>query len=178
MTRSAHYAGDRTFTVSDAEPVPPGPGQVRLDVAYTGICGTDLHILHGAMDAPGQVRRRSSATRCPAASPRRPGRRGLGGRRPRHRDAAGWCGTCPACLAGHSHICHHLNFIGIDSPGSHAAARGRCPRDSWSGCPPTCRSTHAALVEPTAVAVHDVRRAELVGRARRPSWSAAARSAC
>ena len=29
----------------------PAQGEVAIDVAYTGICGTDLHILHGAMDA-------------------------------------------------------------------------------------------------------------------------------
>src|ERR1022692_2143426 len=28
------------------------------------------------------------------------------------------CGHCPACLAGHSHICHNLKFIGIDTPGA------------------------------------------------------------
>ena len=28
------------------------------------------------------------------------------------------CGDCPACRAGHSHVCHHLDFLGIDSPGS------------------------------------------------------------
>ena len=28
------------------------------------------------------------------------------------------CGACPACRGGHSHICHNLDFLGIDSPGS------------------------------------------------------------
>ena len=28
------------------------------------------------------------------------------------------CGTCPACAAGHSHICQSLKFIGIDTPGA------------------------------------------------------------
>ena len=47
---AASYIGDRTFVVEEAEPVAPGRGQVRIDVAFVGICGTDLHILHGAMD--------------------------------------------------------------------------------------------------------------------------------
>ena len=34
-----------------AEARPPAAGEVRLDVAYCGVCGTDLHIAHGAMDA-------------------------------------------------------------------------------------------------------------------------------
>ena len=35
----------------DTEAPQPSPGEVQLEVAYTGICGTDLHSLHGAMDA-------------------------------------------------------------------------------------------------------------------------------
>ena len=31
--------------------MPPGPGDVQIAVAFTGICGTDLHIRHGSMDA-------------------------------------------------------------------------------------------------------------------------------
>lgn len=30
---------------------PPGPGEVEPAPAYVGICGTDLHIFHGDMDA-------------------------------------------------------------------------------------------------------------------------------
>ena len=48
--KAAYYAGNRTFTVGAGEAVRPGPGEVRLNVAYTGICGTDVHIYHGAMD--------------------------------------------------------------------------------------------------------------------------------
>ena len=49
--RRAAYTRARTIVLDDAELVPPGAGQVRIDVAYTGICGTDLHIFHGDMDA-------------------------------------------------------------------------------------------------------------------------------
>src|SRR4051794_20594581 len=30
--------------------VEPSPSEVQIRVAYCGICGTDLHIFHGAMD--------------------------------------------------------------------------------------------------------------------------------
>jgi D-arabinose 1-dehydrogenase-like Zn-dependent alcohol dehydrogenase len=36
--------------VLDVELLGPGTGDVQIDVAFTGICGTDLHIPHGAMD--------------------------------------------------------------------------------------------------------------------------------
>src|SRR3954454_4899009 len=44
------YEGDRTFRVGAGEAVTPGSGEVRLDVAFCGVCGTDVHIAHGAMD--------------------------------------------------------------------------------------------------------------------------------
>ncbi|GAA0921798.1 hypothetical protein GCM10009558_033390 [Virgisporangium aurantiacum] len=160
MTRSARYVGDRRIVVGDADPVPPGPGQVRIDVAYTGICGTDLHIMHGAMDrrvhTPAVIGHEMSG-RIAA----------LGAGVTDH--AVGdpvtvmpldWCGNCPACHAGHTHICHRLNFVGIDSAGS--------MQHSWTvparilvPLPADLPLRRAALIEPTAVAVHDVRRSRL-----------------
>ncbi len=48
---AARYIGNGTLEVVETSPAEPSAGEVQLDVAYTGICGTDLHILHGAMDA-------------------------------------------------------------------------------------------------------------------------------
>ncbi len=44
------YTGARTLRLQPIAAEPPGPGLVRIDVAYPGICGTDLHIYHGDMD--------------------------------------------------------------------------------------------------------------------------------
>ena len=48
---AARYIGNGALEVVETESAAPAPGEVQLEVAYTGICGTDLHILHGAMDA-------------------------------------------------------------------------------------------------------------------------------
>jgi threonine dehydrogenase-like Zn-dependent dehydrogenase len=48
--RAVLYTGNRTMTVADRDQQPPGPGHVWIEVAYTGSCGTDGHIFHGAMD--------------------------------------------------------------------------------------------------------------------------------
>ena len=48
--KGVYYEGRGSFAVRAAPAVPPGPGEVRLEVAYCGVCGTDLHIAHGAMD--------------------------------------------------------------------------------------------------------------------------------
>jgi 2-desacetyl-2-hydroxyethyl bacteriochlorophyllide A dehydrogenase len=148
------------MTVGEAEPAPPGPGEVQIAVAYNGICGTDLHILSGHMDArvatPAVIGHEMSGT----ISGLGDGVDGWSVGDPVTVMPLAWDGTCPACLAGNSHICQNLDFVGIDSPG---ALQGRWNVDAGLLVPlPAGLSLqHAALVEPTAVAVHDVRRAEL-----------------
>lgn len=71
-----------------------------------------------------------------------------------------WDDTCPACRAGHQHICQHLDFIGIDSPGA-MQQRWTVPASTLVRLPGSLPLDHAALVEPTAVAVHDVGRAQV-----------------
>jgi (R,R)-butanediol dehydrogenase / meso-butanediol dehydrogenase / diacetyl reductase len=160
MTRSAQYLGDRTFAVADTEPDPPGPGMVRIDVAYTGICGTDLHIAHGAMDhrvsVPAVIGHEMSGRIGEVGA----GVEGWAVGDPVTVMPLAWCGQCPACLAGHSHVCHRLVFIGIDSTGA--------MQNSWTvpagvlvRLPADLPLDEAALIEPTAVAVHDVRRSRL-----------------
>ena len=45
--KAAYYAGDRKVEVGECKVQSPGPGEVRIDVAYCGVCGTDLHIYMG-----------------------------------------------------------------------------------------------------------------------------------
>ncbi|MGW3449055.1 alcohol dehydrogenase catalytic domain-containing protein, partial [Streptomyces sp. NPDC001076] len=51
MTLAVRYVSARSLDTAPAIAVPPGPGEVELAPAYVGICGTDLHIFHGDMDA-------------------------------------------------------------------------------------------------------------------------------
>ena len=48
--KAAYYEGNKRIRIGDCEPRPPGPDEVRLQVSYCGICGTDLHVFHGNMD--------------------------------------------------------------------------------------------------------------------------------
>ena len=48
---AAHYRGNKTFTVDRTTARPPGPDEVSVRVAFCGICGTDMHVFHGNMDA-------------------------------------------------------------------------------------------------------------------------------
>jgi (R,R)-butanediol dehydrogenase/meso-butanediol dehydrogenase/diacetyl reductase len=71
-----------------------------------------------------------------------------------------WCGECPACLSGNTHVCQRLTFIGIDAPGAMQQS-WVVPERTLIRLPEGLDLRSAALVEPTAVAVHDVRRAEV-----------------
>lgn len=158
--RTAAYLGDRTIAPGEADSREPAPGEVRIAVAYTGLCGTDLHIFHGNMDA--RVQR-----------PLVFGHEMSGTIDALGADVTGWAvgdpvtvmplrwdGTCPACRAGHSHICQNLVFVGIDSPGS-LQEQWNVPAELLVRLPDGLSLEHAALAEPVAVAVHDVRRSEL-----------------
>ena len=159
-TLAVHYAAARTLTTGPAETAPPGPGLVELAPAYVGICGTDLHIFHGDMDArvkaPAVIGHEMSGRVVRVG----PGVEGFAPGDPVTVMPLRWDGTCPACLRGNRHVCQNLDFIGIDSPGA-MQQRWTVPAGTLVRLPESLPLDRAALVEPTAVAVHDVGRADV-----------------
>jgi (R,R)-butanediol dehydrogenase/meso-butanediol dehydrogenase/diacetyl reductase len=158
---AASYVGSRTIDVREVPLTPPGPGEVQIEVAYAGICGTDLHIFHGSMDqrvtTPATIGHEMSGRVAALGA----GVEDWSVGDPVTVMPLAWDGTCPACLAGNTHICQNLDFIGIDSPGA-LQERWNVPAGVLVRLPEGLRLDHAALVEPVAVAVHDVRRSQLV----------------
>ncbi|NUR95774.1 MAG: alcohol dehydrogenase catalytic domain-containing protein, partial [Kribbellaceae bacterium] len=157
---AVNYVGDRTMAVEEREPAELRDGEVRIAVAYVGICGTDLHVFHGDMDArvgkPATIGHEMSGTIAGIG----PGVEGWSIGDPVTVMPLVWDGTCPACKAGNEHICQHLDFIGIDSPGA-LQEYWNVPASTLVRLPAGMSLRDAALVEPVAVAVHDVRRSEL-----------------
>ncbi|MBN1642877.1 MAG: alcohol dehydrogenase catalytic domain-containing protein [Anaerolineae bacterium] len=158
--KAAYYAGNKTIVVGESPVQAPGPGEVRLNVAYCGICGTDLHIFQGHMDQrvsiPQVVGHEMSGTVAEV---------GLGVTDWRVGDTVvvrplAPCGNCPACRAGHAHICYNLKFLGVDTPGAFQGS-WTVPAYTLHRLPEGLPLDRAALIEPLAVACHDVRRAEL-----------------
>jgi (R,R)-butanediol dehydrogenase/meso-butanediol dehydrogenase/diacetyl reductase len=156
--RALTYTEAGRIDTVDVEARPPAKGEVQIEVAFTGICGTDLHIFRGSMDTrvarPAVIGHEMSG---------RVAAIGLGVPSVAVGDHVtvmplDWCGTCPACVAGHTHVCHRLTFIGIDAPGS-LQGLWTVPARTIIALPRELPLRDAALVEPTAVAVHDVRRA-------------------
>ena len=158
--RAAFYEGHERIRIGGCASVNPGKGQVQIEVSHCGICGTDLHIFHGKMDHrvtfPQVIGHEMSGIVAGA---------GEGVTEWRQGDRVtvrplDYCGDCPACRAGHSHICQKLKFIGIDSPG---AMQGiwTVPAHTLHRLPDRLSLAQGALIEPLAVACHDVRLGEV-----------------
>lgn len=158
--RSVSYIGSGRVEVSEQPAAVPAAGEVQLSVAFTGLCGTDMHIIHGSMDArvttPLVFGHEMSGIVEQIGA-------GVEGWSVGDRVTVmplQWDDSCPACLAGHRHICQNLDFVGIDSPGS-LQQRWNVRAEWLIRLPDDMPLDIAALAEPTAVAVHDVRRSEL-----------------
>ncbi|QFT30456.1 Putative L-galactonate oxidoreductase [Labrenzia sp. THAF82] len=161
ISQAAVYRGDKTFSLEQKNVQPPGPGEVQIKVAYCGICGTDLHIFLGHMDKRVGFERTIGHEMSGTISATGEGVTGLStGQRIVVRPLD-HCGDCPACNAGHEHICHNLKFIGIDSEGAFQEY-WNVPAHTIHVLPEGLDLSHAALIEPLAVACHDVERAKLV----------------
>ena len=154
--KGAFYQGNKRFSVGESEVQPPGPGQVRLKVAYSGICGTDYHVYLGHMDQrikmPQVIGHEMSGEVAEVGE-------GVEGYKVGDKVVVrplDPCRKCPACELEHYNICPDLNFIGIDSPGSFQGS-WTVPAHTLHHLPDTIDMRQAAMIEPIAVAAHDVR---------------------
>jgi 2-desacetyl-2-hydroxyethyl bacteriochlorophyllide A dehydrogenase len=157
MMRAAFYQGARTFTTGQL-PVPaPGPDEALLRVRRVGICGTDLHIFQGHLDhrvpKGGVIGHETFAevVEAPSVS-------GFGAGDRVVVEPLWFCGRCRACVMGASYLCYELKVRGVDLPGG-MQEYWTVPTVRLLRVPDALTDDHAALVEPLAVAVHDVRRA-------------------
>lgn len=153
------YEGNKTFTVMDKEIEAPKQGEVRIKVAYVGVCGTDVHIYHGMMDKRVNI---------PVT---------IGHEMSGIIDAVGEGITdytvgdkvvvrplddrkVKASDKGYNHICEELKFIGIDSEGA-MQQYWNVPSFTLHKLKENTDLKLAALIEPLSVATHDVRRSGL-----------------
>lgn len=153
---AAFYRGNKSFEVKDIEAQTPDAGEVQIEVAYCGICGTDLHAYLGHMDArigfdrilghemSGKIKAIGDGVDSWAVGDRvvvRPLDPGEDN---------------PAIQRGHSHISHNLKFLGLDSQGA-MQQLWNVPAFTLHRIPENVSLRDAALIEPLAVACHDVR---------------------
>ncbi len=133
-----------------AEPV-AGPGQVVLDVAAAGICGTDVHIRHDEYrsDPPVTLGHEVAGTIASVGA-------GVDGWRVGQRVVTetyfSVCGRCAHCRTGRPNLCAERRSIGSFEDGGFAP-RLLVPAINLHALPDALAFPEAALVEPLACVV-------------------------
>ena len=157
--RAVFYQGARTFTPGKIAIPIAGPGEALLRALRVGICGTDLHIFQGHLDnrvpRGGIIGHETFAevVEAPADSDFHAGDRVVV-------DPVRSCGGCRACRIGAGYLCYNLKVMGVDLPGG-MQEYWPAPVDRLIKVPGTLSDDHAAVIEPLAVATHDVTRARV-----------------
>ncbi|UZO82617.1 alcohol dehydrogenase catalytic domain-containing protein [Aquimarina sp. ERC-38] len=153
------YEGNKTFSVVDKEIAAPKEGEVRIKVAYSGVCGTDVHIYHGMMDKRVSIPETIGHEMSGVIDAVGGGVTGYGEGDKVVVRPLDDRGAKPSDK-GFNHICQDLKFIGIDSPGS-MQQYWNVPAFTLHKLKSETDLKLAALIEPLSVAVHDVRLGEV-----------------
>ncbi len=157
--KSIVWHGPYEASFEDSPKPVPKEGEVLIRVAYAGICGSDITIYSGKHwrakppMIPGHefsgeiVEVNASGTDFKAGDhvvvePLLP------------------CGKCYACESGAYHVCTSLKLLGNDCDGGFAEYVV-APAHRVYHLPDNLGLKEAALVEPSAVATHDVRRSRV-----------------
>ena len=157
--RASYYQGNRTFRTGFAAMPAPAPAEALLRVRRVGICGTDLHIYQGHLDhrvpKNGIIGHEvfAEVMTAPAGSGFATGDRVVV-------EPVLFCGTCSACRMGATYLCHDLKVLGVDVPGG-MQEYWTVPADRLLKVPDSIGDDEAPLIEPIAIAAHDVARAEV-----------------
>jgi len=157
--RAAFYEGAGKFRIGSA-PVPKSaPDEALLKVRRVGICGTDLHIFQGHLDhripRGGIIGHETLAEIAEA-----PGGAGFGAGERVVVEPLWTCGACRACRMGAAYLCYRLRVRGVEEPGG-MQEFWNVPTARLLRVPSSLGDDAAAMIEPLAVATHDVRRAEV-----------------
>jgi 2-desacetyl-2-hydroxyethyl bacteriochlorophyllide A dehydrogenase len=146
--------------VTDVADPTPGRRDVVVEVAACGLCGTDLHILHGEFApslplVPGhEFAGRVVATGADVTE--------LHTGDPVAVDPSLFCHECHYCRRGHGNLCERWGAIGVTRAGG-AAEYAVAPVANCVRLPDGVRVEDAALIEPLSCAVrgYDVLRNQL-----------------
>ena len=157
------YLGPRRMELQDVPDPTPEPGDVRVRVRATAICGSDLHGF-----------REASPRRVPPlvmghevvgdvdeigddADPALEGSRVVA-------MPVVVCGTCARCLEGRSNLCPHRRLMGMSFPGAFAEAF-TIPATQVLEVPDALADEPGSLAEPLANAIHSIERSVSPGDA-------------
>ena len=158
--RAAVIKSPGEVAVETVDDPTPASGEVVVEVAACGLCGTDLHILEGEF-AP--------------SLPVIPGHEFAGQVVARHANTLGvsegdrvavdpslYCHQCHYCRIGHNNLCQRWGAIGVTVSGG-AAQYVAVPAANCVRLPDPIETADATLIEPLSCAVrgYDVLRSQL-----------------
>ena len=150
---AAVYVGDGRLAVEEVPRPEPGPGEVLVEIAECGICGSDLHMVLERYAKPGAILGHEWSgivASAPSGSGWSPGDRVVD-------NPASGCGSCRPCRRGRPSVCLRRG------PVSYFGYRGAFCRyktvsaSSLIRIPDSLPTRVAALTEPTAIALHALR---------------------
>ncbi len=162
--QAARLYGPRDLRVDNIPDLsPPGPGQILLDVAAVGVCGSDLHTYTDGrigdtnVESP-LVLGHEFAGMVAAVGPDAVD--GMGnplqiGQRVAV-DPATPCYRCEMCEAGHPNLCQNLHFYGLWPDDGALQERVLCAARSCFPFPDALSDGAGALLEPLGTAIHAV----------------------
>lgn len=162
--RAAVLHGIEDLRVEDVPEPVTGPADVKVEVSACGICGSDLHLYHGAglrqsvlaqplilgHEFSGRIVEVGSAVVGRAVG------------EPVAVRPTVSCGSCSACAFGAGNVCRSLRFYGVTPPLNGGMSEYAVVQaGNAHALPPGLDVATAALAEPLAVAHHAVRRGEV-----------------
>lgn len=153
---AALYQGVEQVTIEKIDVPQIGPGEVLIKVHYAGICGTDMDIFkgkHPRAKAP-LVMGHEFSGEIVEIDQEYKNHYPVGTRVVVEPLIS--CGKCYACLTGYTYVCQNLRLYGIDRNGAFAQYVKVDVKKVYT-IPEIFSYEQAALIEPTAVAVHSVR---------------------
>jgi threonine dehydrogenase-like Zn-dependent dehydrogenase len=158
--RALVYHGPNSGSIEEVPDPAPAKGDLLVEVLATGICGSDVHGYSGGTGRrfPGQVMGHEASGRVIDAN-----------------SVPGWdegdrvtfnpvlgCQVCAECTSGRPNLCSKRSIIGVNAPytGSFAELM-TLPARAATHLPSTVSDDGGAIVEPLAVGLHAVQKAEV-----------------
>ena len=169
--RALRVHGRDDLRLDRESPPVAGPGEALVDVAYGGVCGSDLHywregavgtsVLRAPMILGHEVVGRVAVAAADGSGP-------AAGQAVAVHPARS-CGHCQWCLAGASNLCPETRYLGSAAQFPHTdggfADQIAVPAVRLIPLPDSLDLRRASLAEPAGIAWHALDRAEAVGTA-------------
>jgi L-iditol 2-dehydrogenase len=158
MSKALFLHGIRDAQVRPYNLPPAEPGDVMVEVAAVGICGSDLHYYKDGRIGSGQVIREPfvpghefGGYLCDDCAPI-----GLKAGALVSVDPNRSCGHCDWCAEGHTNLCPNVRFIGAPPFNGGMTQRISVPSAQIVAMPEGMTPLDAVMVEPLGIAIHAI----------------------